>query len=808
MDITDFIKSLDEDREFKLQLAGEKYVHPVMPQYMKLDLDERLRKFFENKGINLFYSHQVKAIDLIRQGENVVLMTPTASGKTLVYNIPVIESVFENPDARSLYIFPLKGLEQDQLKNLNELSGALGLDNTGDVYDGDTPAQKRREIREALPNVIFTNPDMLHLALLPFHRKWEEFFRNLKYVVIDEIHSYRGVFGSNVAQVFRRLRRICDQYGAGPQFIAASATIANPERLTEELTGLPFKLIDESGAPSAGKMFFFVDPVESPYSETTRIFVKCLKAGIRTIVFTKSRKITELIYSWALNYAPEFEGMISPYRAGFLPKERREIESRLFSGELLGVITTSALELGVDIGGLDCCILCGYPGSVSSTWQRAGRVGRQDKESLVVLVAIQDALDKYFMRHTDEFFEKSHEAAVIDPLNRNIIRKHLECAAAELPLRKEELIFTSEKDNFPNSPLEKGVQEVVLSMEKRQPPLSLPTGQAGPFIKGESNHRNEKLLWSTKGEQGGIFDFDKLEPIINELVSEKILLPTKKGDAWYSKNRRPHRDVGIRAIGERFMLMNESGRAIGELSGSRVFREAFPGAIYLHRGKQYLITELDIKSKRAVCRAVNLQYYTQALSSDTTEIIETIEKISLRNLDINWGKMKITQQITGYDRKRGFDNTRISSHVLNMPEHIFETEGLWMVIDNKTKSEMETEGFDLGGTIHAAEHALIAAIPLFALCDRGDIGGLSHTCFPEFSLPAIFVYDGHEGGVGLTKRALEIAEEWFSATLKIIEECPCSDGCPSCVQDPQCGNRNNPLDKHGAKFLLKRWPAV
>ena len=765
MDITDFIKSLDEDREFRLQLAGEKYVHPVMPQYMKLDLDERLGKFFESKGISLFYSHQVRTIDLIRQGENVVLMTPTASGKTLVYNIPVIESVLENPDARSLYIFPLKGLEQDQLKNLQELSASLGLQNTGSVYDGDTSSQKRKEIREALPNVIFTNPDMLHLALLPFHRKWEDFYRNLKYVVIDEVHSYRGVFGSNVAQVFRRLRRICDHYGAEPQFIAASATIANPEKLTEELTGLPFKLIDESGAPSAGKLFFFVDPVESPYSETTRIFVKCLKAGIRTIVFAKSRKTTELIYSWALNYAPEFEDRISPYRAGFLPKERREIERKLFSGELLGVITTSALELGVDIGGLDCCILCGYPGSVSSTWQRSGRVGREDKESLVVLVAIQDALDKYFMRHTDEFFEKSHEAAVIDPMNRNIVRKHLVCAAAELPIKKEEFNFTSEKDKLPNSPLEKGAQGVVLSLEKKQPPLSLPTGQADPFIKGESNHKYEKLLRSTKGEQGGIYDFDKLKPIINELVSEEILFPTKKGDAWYPKNRSPHRDVGIRAIGERFMLVNESNRAIGELSGSRVFREAFPGAVYLHRGMQYQITELDIKRKRAVCRAVNLHYYTQVVSSETTEIIETTEKRSIKDLAINWGKMRITQQITGYDRKRGYDNTRISSHVLNMPEHVFETEGLWMVIDNKTKSDMETEGFELSGTIHAAEHALIASIPLFALCDRGDIGGLSHTCFPEFNQPAIFVYDGHEGGVGLTNRALEIAEAWFAATL-------------------------------------------
>jgi DEAD/DEAH box helicase domain-containing protein len=582
---------------------------------------------------------------------------------------------------------------------------------------------------------------MLHLALIPFHKKWEDFFRHLRYVVIDEIHSYRGVFGSHVAHVFRRLRRVCDFYGSSPRFIAASATIANPGKLAEGLLGLPFAAVEESGAPSAGKHFFFVNPIESPYSMTTRLFIQCIKAGLRTIVFTKARKITELIYSWALNYAPELKEKISPYRAGFLPRERREIERRLFSGDLLGVISTSALELGVDIGGLDCCILCGYPGSVSSTWQRAGRVGRKGQESLVILVAIQDALDHYYMRHPGEFFEKSHEAAVIDPDNKNILKKHLVCAAADLYLRRTDSVYMMEK----------------------------------------------------------------IMPIVDELVSERLLAPGKKGDVWFSAEKRPHKDVGIRAIGERFMLVNESGRSVGELSGGRVFREAFPGAIYLHMGKQFRIVELDAEKKQAVCREVKSQYYTQPLSSETTEIIAEKEKRTFGKIGFSWGTLRITQKVTGYDRKRIFDRVRISTHDLDMPEYVFETEGLWTIIDKKTLSEIESKGFDLGGTLHAVEHAAIACMPLFALCDRGDIGGLSHTRFPEFGLPAIFVYDGHEGGVGLSKRAMEVAREWLRVTLTIMEECPCESGCPSCVQDPNCGNRNEPLDKEGAKFLLGKW---
>lgn len=739
--VEDFISFLENDREFQLQLAGEKYIHPQPPHYVDLDIKDSLRQVLAERGITQFYSHQSRAVELIRQGENVLLMTPTASGKSLVYNIPVLESILDDPDARSLYIFPLKGLEQDQLKTFKELSSSLDIDNAGEVYDGDTKADKRKKIREELPNVIFTNPDMLHLSLIPFHEKWKDFFRHLKYIVIDEIHAYRGVFGSQVAQVFRRLRRICDFYGSTPQFISASATIANPEKHAEALTGLPFNVIDESGAPSSVKHFFFLDPIESPYTLTTKLFVNCIENGMRTIVFTKSRKITELVYTWSLNYAPALKERISPYRAGFLPNERRQIEERFFSGDLLGVISTSALELGVDIGGLDCCILCGYPGSVSSTWQRAGRVGRQGQESLVFLVAIQDALDHYFMRHPEAFFKKSPEAVVIDPENRNIVKKHMVCAANELPLRHIDTIY----------------------------------------------------------------DMEKLSPVIDELVSEKSLVKGRRGDVWVSNARHPQKDVGIRAIGERFILLNTSGRTIGEMSGGRIFREAFPGAIYLHRGKQYRVDELDWIRKKAICSEVKANYYTQPLSTGTTEVLEERERRKCKDISLHWGMLRITEKVTAYDKKRNYDNVKISTQTLDLPEHVFDTEGLWFIINEATKGVIEAQRSDLGGTLHAVEHALIACMPLFSFCDRGDIGGLSHTGFPAFGLPAIFVYDGHEGGIGLSKRAYDIFEELLEATLKVLDDCPCSDGCPSCVQDAQCGNRNEPLDKKGAQFLIRTW---
>jgi DEAD/DEAH box helicase domain-containing protein len=739
MDISRFIRGLESDDSMRLDVSEYRFRAPLEPHFAEVELPQKLTGALTARGLGKFYTHQREAIELLREGNNVVVMTPTGSGKSLIYNVPVLESVLEDPEARALYIFPLKGLEQDQFNNLAGLAEALGIDNVGAVYDGDTTAYRRRKIRDNLPNVIFTNPDMLHLAINAFHPKWEAFFRKLRYVVIDEIHTYRGVFGSHVAQVLRRLRRIARRWGAEPLFIACSATIANPGALARDLTGLEFKVVGESGAPLGGLHFAFLSPHESPYTAATRLFRRCLRAGFRTIVFTRARKITELIYSWTLEQAPEYAGLISPYRAGFLPRERREIEQRLFSGELLGVVSTSALELGVDIGGLDACILVGYPGSVSSTWQRAGRVGRRGEESAVFLVAARDALDQYIVRHPDEFFGKSHEAAVIDPYNRNILKAHLPCAAREVYLKSDE----------------------------------------------------------------SVYDMGIIGPVVEELVAEGKMRPGKDGDVWYSSAPMPHREVGIRAVGETYHIYGEGGR-IGELSGMKVFREAFPGALYLHMGRQYRVQELDLEHRRVRAREVDVRYYTQALTNEETDVINETRKKRAKGFSVHEGSIRIRQRVVGYDKKGLFDGQRISRHGLDMPECVFDTEGIWLRLSEGLIAEAEELGFDVGGTLHAFEHAAISALPLFALCDKSDIGGISYEHYPPFGSSAIFIYDGMEGGVGLSRRAFDVLREWLKATLALMEECPCESGCPSCVQDPQCGSGNQPLDKGGATWLTRR----
>lgn len=740
MDIPKFISALEADGSLRLDISEHRFNPPLEPHFAELNLKPRLSDALRAQGLEKLYTHQREAIELLREGHNVVAMTPTGSGKSLIYNIPVLEAALEEPEARALYIFPLKGLEQDQIKNLGDLASQLGIERAGAVYDGDTTAYRRKKIRENLPNVIFTNPDMLHLAINAFHPKWEGFFKNLRYVVIDEIHSYRGVFGSHVAQVLRRLRRIARRWGSEPRFIACSATIANPGSLAEALTGLRFRVVEQSGAPRGGTHFVFLNPHESPYTSATRLFLRCLRAGYRTIVFTRARKITELIFSWTREQAPEYAGLISPYRAGFLPQERREIESRLFSGELLGVVTTSALELGVDIGGLDACILVGYPGSISSTWQRAGRVGRRGEESMVFMVAAQDALDQYVVRHPDEFFGKSHEAAVIDPLNKQILKAHLPCAAREVYIREDE----------------------------------------------------------------GVYEMKAIKPVIEELVAEGKLRPGKEGDIWFSGVPMPHRGVGIRAVGETYNIYDERGR-IGELSGMRVYREAFPGAIYLHMGRQYRVEELDLQRRNIRVREVDVKYYTQALTHEETDVMEELSKKRLKGFSLHEGRIRIRHRVVGYDKKGLFDRQRISRHDLEMPECVFETEGIWLRLSEKLMAGLEDAGFDVGGSLHAFEHAAISALPLFALCDKGDIGGISYEHYPGFGTSAIFIYDGQEGGVGLSRRAFEVMPEWLEATLALIEECPCEYGCPSCVQDPQCGSGNQPLDKAGAAWLTRKF---
>ena len=745
------LAELDGDSDLGEEVAAYRYLEPCPARHADLDLDPGVARVLAGQGVEAFYTHQAKGVEAVRRGENVVAMTPTASGKSLIYNLPVLEAAHADPSARALYVFPLKGLERDQVDTLAGLLEGLGLAPeagererdplaAAEVYDGDTPNHRRTKIRGQPPTAVLTNPDMLHLALLPHHPKWAELFANLRYVVVDEIHTYRGVFGSHAAQIFRRLRRVARHYGADPQFIACSATIANPAELAESLFGLPFTAVTDNGAPAGGKHFYFIRPERHAYNSATRLFLSALDRDLKTITFTRSRAATERIYQRVSERAGHHAARVSPYRAGFLPAERREIERRLFDGELAGVISTSALELGVDIGELDACVLVGYPGSVASTWQRAGRVGRRGEDAAIFLVAGDDALDQYLMRHPETFFERSHEAVTVDPANRRLLSQHLPCAAAELPLR-------------PDDP---------------------------------------------------VYDVPALTAGLDGLTEQGVLL--RDGETWRAGVADPQRRVGIRAMGASFRIEDPHGRPLGELDGERALREAFPGAIYPHRGRSYRIRELDLEGRRAVAEtAQGAGYTTRALSEEDTDIRADRHYREGRRLTAHFGDLRITRRVTGFERRRVRDSKRIDTEVLELPPTTFDTEGLWLPVTEAALTAITEPGHGRAGALHAAEHALIKMLPLFALCDSTDLGGVSYPTYPPLNGPAIFVYDGHEGGVGFARRGYATLGRWLTATLQALRECPCTSGCPSCVQDPQCGNANEPLDKRGAIALLAHW---
>lgn len=735
-----FLWEIKRDEELKDDVV---YHHEIPPRQartavLKKDFPPEIVQSLEQMGIKALYVHQVQAIEAIRAGENVVVTTPTASGKTMCYNLPVFERILKDEPGYSLYLFPIKALGQDQLKTIN--SFGLGPKIKAEIYDGDTSSHQRSKIRANPPHILISNPDMLHLSVLPYHSSWEKFFKNLKLVVVDELHTYKGVFGSHVSGVFRRLRRVCSYYGSNPQFVMCSATIANPGELAGSLTGLNFKVIDENGAPSSARHFLFLNPELSPNTVSARLFVRSILHGLKTIAFTKSRIITELIHTWTMQMAPQLKKKISNYRAGFLPEERREIEKKLFEGELEGVITTSALEVGVDIGGLDVCILVGYPGTIINTWQRSGRVGRGDSPSLVILVAGRDALDQYFMRKPEDFFARSVEKAVADPKNKYILGDHLVCAAAEIPLKQNETVF-----------------DIPSSMR-----------------------------------------------VLEEQENLGRLYRREDGSAWVSSSRIPQRNVDIRSIGESYTIFEEgTERVIGSVSGERALNEIHKNAVYLHRAQPYLITKLDLDEHNAYAKKTNANYYTKALSEKDTEILEVLQSRPGLNFLVRLGRLKVTERITGYEKRKTSSQELLSTHPLDMPPRTFETIGLWWEIEDFIAQRVKSRGLDFMGGIHATEHAVIALFPLFATCDRDDVGGISYPMHPQLKKGAVFIYDGYPGGVGLSERAYEVVEELLHKTLELIEFCKCELGCPSCIHSPKCGSGNTPLDKQAAVMVLK-----
>lgn len=691
-------------------------------------------------SIPALYTHQAEGIARVLAGQHVVIATPTASGKTLVYNIPVLTTLLRGEPAHALYLFPLKALAQDQCEELHGLMARLGGQHTVAIYDGDTPAARRQQIRANPPDVLISTPDMLHAGLLAFHEAWAGFFARLKYVVLDELHTYSGIFGAHVLHLLRRLNRICAAYGSSPTYIASSATIGNPAQLAAKLVNRTFHAITDSGAPAAPRHIVFVNPADSPNSLASNLLHTSVQRQYRTIVFTRARVITELIYRWSTQHAPELRHLISSYRAGYLPEERRQIEQALHTGELLGVVSTSALELGIDIGGLDVCILVGYPGSIVNTWQRAGRVGRGGRESLILLIASKDALDQYFMKYPQHFFGSAMEHAVVDPANAYILRSHLPCAAREVPLSHVEPEYAVA-----------GWQDAV-----------------------------------------------------DELVQEGVLLQSADGDSWHAARKQPHRLVNLRTIGESWTIYDqERSQMIGTVSGRQVYAECYNGAIYLHRGRQYLIVGRDASRGQISAQEVDVPYYTRAKSEKDTEILVELRSLPMENFLAKLGRLKVSSQITGYEKVRIGDQVVLSQHPLDSPVEHFVTIGFWLELDQAFAKDLKRHGFHLMGSLHATEHAMKSLFPLLALSNRTDVGGICYPLHPQLRKSAIFIYDYYPGGIGLAEQGFELLARLLEMTLELVNACDCTDGCPSCIHFPTCGAGNVPLDKAGCFHLLR-----
>jgi DEAD/DEAH box helicase domain-containing protein len=737
--LLDFINTLKENAEYRDILSYYNYLPEKPVSYAKGDqgLSPLVAEALARLGVPRLYSHQGEALAAIRAGKNLLVATPTASGKTLIYNLPVLESLLQDPRGHALYLFPLKALEQDQFKTLQELDAALPCPSlTAAIYDGDTPPAQRQAIKAHPPHVLISNPDMLHMGLMPYHASWSGFFARLKFVVIDEVHTYRGIMGSHMAQVLRRLKRICAHYGSHPQFLLSSATIAQPDIFVRTLTGLDIEIITESGAPQSGRHFLFLNPPGGAPVTAARIFAQAIRKGLSTICFTQARKLTELIHVWSQRLAPEMRRYISSYRAGFLPEERREIEGALASGKMRGVISTSALEMGIDIGGLDVCILVGYPGTMVTTWQRAGRVGRQGRDSLIVLVAQADALDQYFIKYPDQFFGRPLETAVVDPDNPFVVKAHLPCAAQELPL-----------------------------------------GAAG-----------EKF-----------FDLQHHEAVLTELARERQLLHSAAGDAWFARARFPQKEVNIRGIGESFAIFQTGKkRPLGSIDGHRALRECHPGAVYLHKAQTWVVENLDLARRNVWVNPIEPNYFTRIQTDKETEILEVLESRQVASFKACMGRLKVTEHILAYEKRRLPGQELLGQVPLDLPPQIFETVGMWLEIPDPVKNAVYAAGGHFMGGIHALEHVLISMFPLFALADRYDIGGISHPAHPQVGKAAIFIYDGYPGGVGLSARAYEILEDLLKRSQELTAACPCEDGCPSCIHSPKCGSGNKPLDKEAA----------
>jgi DEAD/DEAH box helicase domain-containing protein len=751
-----FIQQLIARPEYRDQVAHLERIPARPARFAPLEepLSPVLQDCLDTNKLSSLYTHQAGAVNAARRGENVMVATASASGKTLCYNVAIIQALLEDRQARAIYLFPTKALAQDQLRTLKEVFSPAAL-KAGELatFDGDTPQPERTEIKRRA-RLVLTNPDMLHLGILPNHSSWARFMRHLRYVVVDEAHIYRGVFGSHVANLLARLRRLCRYYGSTPQFILCSATIANPGEHAGQLLGLPCRVIDDDGSPQGGRDFVFWNPPlldevkntrRSANREATDLFTEMVGQRMRSLVFARSRRLTEIIFSYARqNLAerlPALAGRIAAYRAGYLPEQRRQIEQALFSGELLGVVATTALELGIDIGDLEATVLTGYPGSIASTWQQAGRSGRSRERAISFLIGLNNPLDQYFMRHPEYFFERSVENALVNPGNSYIRRAHLLCAAWEQPLSKGDEHFF------------------------------------GPDMPEE----------------------------IAGLVDEGILRP--RHHRWYLTPavEYPAQGVNIRsASAENYTLVDTDTGSLLETVGDDIaFFQLHPGAVYLHQGDAYLITSLDLPARTALARAVEVDYYTQTRDLTEVSIRRVIAKRQVGRAEVCLGEVEVTTDIVGFKRIQHYTDEVVGEEALELPPIRFPTVAVWFDMPHRVNKRLEADSLDFTGGLHAVEHAAIGILPLFALCDRNDIGGVSTPLHPDTGKAQVFIYDAYPGGIGIAEKGFEMINGLWQATLRAVAECPCQEGCPSCIQSPKCGNNNEPLDKKAAVVMLE-----
>ncbi len=692
-------------------------------------LDKRLISILENKNIYRLFSHQVEAFELAEQGKDFVVVTPTASGKSMCYNLPVLNTLLkDDPEARALYLFPTKALSSDQVNELYGQVEALDVDIKTYTFDGDTPSSARSAIRKA-GHIVVTNPDMLHAGVLPHHTLWIKLFEKLRYIVIDELHHYRGVFGSHLANVLRRLRRLCEFYGSNPQFICCSATIGNPDELAEKITGRKMELIDKSGAPTGEKHFVLYNPPvvntqlgirASVIKEAARLATQFVTNGIQTITFARSRVRVEVLTRYikdqmsARKLSPK---LICGYRGGYLPNERRAIERGLRDGTIKGVISTNALELGIDIGGLDVSIMAGYPGAVASTWQQAGRAGRKNDISLAILVASSAPLDQFLMNHPEYFFGKTPESGIIDPDNLILMVSHLKCAAFELPVKVDE--------KFGAAPIEQ---------------------------------------------------------IMEHLATERLV--HRSNDQFhYTSETYPATDISLRSASpENFVIMdkNDHGRIIGEIDEFTAPELIHPEAIYLHQTRQYQITELDWEGKRAYAVPVEVEYFTDSESKVSIKTLHT-DGESESGIIRGWGDVAVTRVVVNYKKIRFNTHENVGWGRVNLPEQTVHTTSFWVSLPEQLTESLNLTKEQLGGGLRGCAHLLRQIVPLWIMSDPSDIRSVSMVKSPHQELPTIYIYDSYPGGVGFSRKIYLMYEEIIHAASDYLSKCPCESGCPSCV---------------------------